>query len=78
MHFHIDLDLMLVVLNNKKVIRRAISTSPLLSQATIENLSNYRFIVNGVGILWPDVDEDLSLKGFLKEELLQVADFQLS
>jgi len=49
-----------------------------LAQASVENLNNYRLIADGVGIHWPDVDEDLSLKVFLKEELLQVADFQLS
>ncbi|MFW5700942.1 MAG: DUF2442 domain-containing protein [Cyclobacteriaceae bacterium] len=75
-HFHKDMNLMLVVLNNKKVIQRAISTSPRLAQANIENLNNYRLIADGVGIHWPDVDEDLSLKGFLKEELLQVAEMR--
>jgi len=32
-------------------------------------LNNYRLIGKGAGIHWPDVDEDLSLKGFLKEEI---------
>jgi hypothetical protein len=27
---------------------------------------------NGTGIHWPSLDEDLSLKGFLRDELLKV------
>ncbi|MFP4091298.1 MAG: DUF2442 domain-containing protein [Cyclobacteriaceae bacterium] len=26
-------------------------------------------MVKGAGVHWPDIDEDLSLKGFLKEEI---------
>jgi hypothetical protein len=42
-----------------------------LQSASIKRLKNYRLIGNGVGIHWPDLDEDLSLKGFLKEFLSQ-------
>lgn len=69
MHFHKDLDLMLIVLNNKKVLTRKLSSSERFKNATSDQLSNYRLISNGVGVHWPDLDEDLSLKGFLKEEL---------
>ncbi len=69
LHFHPDLDLMLIVLSNKKVLSRLISSSPRLKQATPEQLNNYRLIGQGAGIHWPDVDEDLSLKGFLKDEI---------
>lgn len=34
-------------------------------------LKNYRLIGGKTGIHWPDLDEDLSLKGFLKEYLKQ-------
>ncbi len=72
-HFHPDIDIMLIVLNNKKVLQRPISTSSRLQEASIEQLNNYQLISNGVGIHWPELDEDLSLKGFLKEELTKVA-----
>ncbi len=72
-HFHPDIDLMLIVLNNKKVLQRPISTSSRLQKATIEQLNNYQLISGGVGIHWPELDEDLSLKGFLKEEITKVA-----
>lgn len=42
-----------------------------LKNASIKRLKNYRLVGNGVGIHWPDLDEDLSLKGFLKEFLSQ-------
>ena len=69
LHFHPDLDLMLVVLSNKKVLSRSISNSERLKKATPEQLMNYRLIGKGAGVHWPDVDEDLSLKGFLQEEI---------
>ena|SRR5438093_8002815 len=43
-----------------------------LKKAPTKQLENYRLIGNGTGIQWPDLDEDLSLKGFLKEFLRQV------
>jgi hypothetical protein len=67
-HCYPDMDLMLVILNNKKVLQRKISTSSRLSNATPEQLQNLQLIGGGIGVHWPDVDEDLSLKGFLKEE----------
>lgn len=71
-HFHKDLDLMLVVLTNGKILRRKISASTLLINATPEQLDDYRLTGRGAGIHWPQLDEDLSLKGFLKDELIQV------
>jgi len=71
-HFHKDLDLMLIVLNNGKILRRTISGSRLLEKATEMQLNNYRLIGKGAGIHWPQLDEDLSLKAFLQEELARV------
>ena len=69
LHFHQDLDLMLVVLTNGKVLQRKLSVSERLKTATPEQLNNYRLIGQGAGVHWAAVDEDLSLKGFLKEEV---------
>lgn len=69
LHFHPDLDLMLIVLNNGKVLHRALSASQRLQSATIQQLNNYRLIGKGAGVHWEDVDEDLSLKNFLREEI---------
>ena len=38
----------------------------------MQQLLQYELIGNGTGIHWPAIDEDLSLKGFLKDELKQV------
>lgn len=72
-HFHQDLNLMLIVLNNGRVLQRTLSFSQRLHQATAEQLSHYELIGEGTGIHWPEADEDLSLRGFLEEELFQVA-----
>ncbi len=42
-----------------------------LKNASAKQLKHFKLIGNGTGIHWPDLDEDLSLKGFLKEYLLQ-------
>ncbi|MCK5470684.1 MAG: DUF2442 domain-containing protein [Cyclobacteriaceae bacterium] len=65
--FDQDLDLLVVLLNNKKIIQRPISDFDRLKNATKIQLDNYEN--DGIGIHWPDVDEDLSLRGFLKYEL---------
>jgi hypothetical protein len=36
-----------------------------LSDATSEQRSNWRLIGGGEGIHWPDVDEDISVRGML-------------
>lgn len=72
-NFYPDLDLMLIVLNNKKVLKRTISsTSKLLSTASADQINNYELMGDGAAGHWPDLDEDLSLKGFLQDELALV------
>lgn len=61
------LNLMVVLLNNKKVLKRPISDFKRLAAATEAQLNHYEN--DGIGIHWPDLDEDLSLRGFLKYEL---------
>jgi len=61
-----ELDLMIILLNNRKIIQRTISDFPFLknaSDAQLKSLNN-----DGFGIHWTDLDEDLSLRGFLKDE----------
>lgn len=66
---HKPQDLMIVFLNSGASILVPISKYNFFSNATQEQLSNYILIADGVGINWPELDEDLSLKGFLKDEL---------
>lgn len=65
-HFHRELDLMLVVLNSKKVFTRNISDLPRMSNATREDLEAYE--LSPMGVHWPALNEDLSLRGFLIHE----------
>lgn len=40
-----------------------IAAYPRLRDATTEQRNNFRIIGQGIGINWPDVDEDLSAQG---------------
>ena len=39
---------------------------PRLSNATPDQRRNWRFIGEGIGFHWPDLDEDLSVAGLLR------------
>ena len=65
-----ETDLIIVLLNNKKILKRPFSDFVRLANATEEQLLNFQN--NGIDIHWPQIDEDLSLRGFLKYELEQV------
>jgi len=70
--FHPELDVMLIILNTKAVLWQRLSSYKLLANASKENLLQYELISNGTGIHWNLLDEDLSLKGFLRDELRNV------
>lgn len=64
---HADLDMLLVILNTGSVLQEKLSDHPRLRSANPESLKKYRLIGKGTGVHWEDLDEDLSLKGFLKD-----------
>ena len=66
---HPEYDLMLIILNTKAVLRQNISSYKTLKSADKLQLLQYELIGGGIGIHWPLLDEDLSLKGFLRDEL---------
>lgn len=70
--FDQELDMIIVLLNNKKIIQRPISDFTKLKNASEEQL--YKYENDGIGIHWPEVDEDLSLRGFLKYELARFSE----
>lgn len=72
-HFYPDMDLMLIVLNNQRVLRYPLSDSKRLKNASKEQLENFELTGKGYGIHWPDIDEDISLKGLLTKELINQA-----
>lgn len=69
----VDIDsvqrLMNVTLNTGVVLHFPVSSFAAFSNASVESLNNYELIGGGLGIHWPILDEDLSLKGFLQQEL---------
>lgn len=60
-----------IYLNSEQVLVTPIIMFDRLKDAPRSLLLNYTLIANGTGIHWPELDEDLSLKGFLKEFLWQ-------
>jgi hypothetical protein len=69
---HPELDLMTIYLNTKAVFSQNISSYKLLKGAEESQLLQYELIGGGTGVHWPLLDEDLSLKGFLQDELRKV------
>ncbi|GAB3642080.1 DUF2442 domain-containing protein [Spirosoma arcticum] len=64
--FFRDLDLLLLILTNRRIISRRLSDYSFMRNATDEQLTNY--VVSANGVHWPALDTDLSLRGFLMEE----------
>jgi hypothetical protein len=57
---------MIIHLNSGKTIECPINLTPVLQDATNDQLVNYTIIANGTGIHWPLLDEDISLKSLLR------------
>jgi hypothetical protein len=62
-----ELDLMVLVLTNGKIIKSKISGFKLLNNASQKQLEAWKLIGGGIGLHWEELDEDLSLKGFIKD-----------
>ena len=59
-------DMLCVQLMDGREINTPLTWFSKLSNATKEQLNNWRFIGRGVGIHWDDLDEDISVAGLLK------------
>lgn len=70
--FHPELDVMLIVLNTKAVLRQQLSAHKRLKGLNKTDLQQYEITGGGTGIYWSTADEDLSLKGFLRDALKQI------
>lgn len=70
--FHPEHDEMLITLNTKAILHQRLSSYKRLQNATKDQLNNYELIGTGTGIHWDLLDEDLSLKDFLRDELKNV------
>lgn len=62
-------DLMTIHLSHDQKLKTRISRYKKLQNASDSALKNYVLEARATGIHWPELDEDLSLKGFLKDYL---------
>ena len=58
-------DALLAVLADGREISVPLAWFPRLRDATVEQRRNWRLIGGGVGVHWPDVDEDISAASLL-------------
>ncbi len=56
---HFNNDKMIVTLEDGREVSVPLEWFPLLRDASPEQLANWRFIGNGEGIHWEDLDEDI-------------------
>ena len=59
-------DSMIVRLKDGRTLDVPLVWYPSLEEATQEQREDYLLIGDGEGIHWPQIDEDLSIKGFLQ------------
>jgi len=62
-----ELNLIVLLLTNSAVIKVAIKHFPRIKNASKEELETAEIRGNGIGIRWSLIDEDISLKGLIKE-----------
>lgn len=65
--FNKEVDRILVLLTNGNVLNLKLSQYERLQNATTDQLLHYSLIGNGIAVSWDELDEDLSLKGFIKQ-----------
>ena len=70
--------LLAIVLHSGDVLQARISDFDRLKKATAAQLRKWRLIGGGLGIHWGSVDEDLSLRGFIRDSAQQDALRRLS
>jgi hypothetical protein len=61
---------LVVHLEDGRTVHVPLEWFPKLRDASPEDLAAWRFIGRGVGIHWPKLDEDLSVRGLLLPERL--------
>lgn len=58
-------DSLIVDLDDSRTLSIPLSWYPRLFHGTSEERNNHRFISNGSGIHWPDLDEDISVQDLI-------------
>ena len=67
------LDLLAIVLSSGDVLQARLSDFVRLKKASEAQLKKWRLIGGGIGINWDALDEDLSLRGFIRDSAQQEA-----
>ena len=65
-----NLNTMIILLNNGHALKVPINHFKQLKNASQGDLDKWELSGNGIGIRWKGLDEDLSLKGLIKESAL--------
>jgi hypothetical protein len=58
-------DDLVVVLSDGRTLSAPLAWYPRLLHGTLEERNNWQLIGAGVGIHWPDLDEDISIAGLI-------------
>ena len=66
-------NLLVIILNNGKVLRIFLSDYKKLQKASQSQLDKWKLTGDGIGIQWTEIDEDLSLKGMIKTAAMSAA-----
>ena len=67
--------LIAVRLRNNYTMIFPLTEFPLLLKASVAQREHWRLIAGGVGVHWPELDEDLSVKGFIQEHIRKSKSF---
>ena len=70
---HFDEQYLHVALDDGRIISTPMAWYPPLKKATIEQLQAYRFICQGTGIEWEDLDYHLNIESMLAVSHTKVA-----
>ena len=60
-------DHLVLVLRDGRTLAVPLDSLPSLRDATPSQRSNWQLIGGGAGISWPDIDEDISVAGLLRD-----------
>ena len=70
--FKKEINKMLISINTGHILALSLSDYPAFFNVSDEDLVNFQITAQGTGVHWPALDEDLSLKGFLKDALVMM------
>ncbi len=62
-----ELGIIVLIFNTGNVLKANIADFPRLRKASSKELGNWKLTGGGTGIRWSSLDEDLSIRGFIKD-----------